>query len=265
MKKRLLIYSVLLLSITVGVSHLSFAGWQDMLKDVVQNAGGMAGSTGSDNQASSVPFSNSDAATALKAALAIGVEKAVQELGSPGGFMKNPQFRIPMPESLSFAEKTLRKLGQDEMADQFVMSMNRAAEQATAQAADIFLAAVKKMTVEDAISIVKGPEDAATQYLRNTTAQDLEKRFLPIVQDATSKTGVTSAYKTMMSRVPAQGMMGGLGSLMGQDATDIDGYITQKAMDALFTRIAMEEKAIRENPLGQSSKIVQKVFGSLTK
>lgn len=204
----------------------------------------------------------------LKEALAQGVQNAVGQLGHEGGFMNNLNVRIPLPEKLRSAETTLRALKQDKVADDFVRSMNRAAEKAVPEAAAVFSDAVKQMTIADARSILSGTNNAATQYFRRTTETNLFARFLPVVTNATEQVGVTAAYKGMMAQVGGSGTLGGLlggtGWLKAEDL-DLDRYVTGKALDGLFTVIAEEEKRIRENPAARTTALLQKVFGAAAK
>lgn len=194
----------------------------------------------------------------LKEALSKGVKNAIGQLGKDGGFLNDAGVRIPMPDSLARVEKLLRTLHQDKYADQFVASMNHAAEKAVPEAAGIFAEAIKGMTLEDAEAILNGPDDAATQYFRNKSAAKLAERFRPIVAAATDQVGVTASYKKMMGRAGAMAQyLGG--------ADDLDGYVTGKALDGLFSKLALEEKAIRTNPAARTTELLKKVFGGLSK
>jgi hypothetical protein len=195
----------------------------------------------------------------LKEALAKGVEKSVASLGKEDGFLKDLGVKIPMPESLQRVEKTLRTLRQDKLADDFVTTLNRAAEKATPEAAAVLGDSIKQMTVADAKDILTGTNNAATQYFRRTSETNLFARFHPIVKKATAETGVTRAYKNMTSKA------GFAGSLLGQDATDLDSYVTRKTLDGLFVKIAEEEKRIRQNPAARTTDLLQKVFGAVSK
>jgi hypothetical protein len=202
-------------------------------------------------------LSNDEMISGLKEALGQGTRFAVDQLGREGGFLDNAKVRIPMPKSLAWVEKSLRTLRQDRLADEFVASMNHAAERAVPEAAEIFGDAIRQMSLEDARGILSGPDDAATQYFRRTTSDALTAKMRPIVEQATAQAGVTSSYKNMMSKA------GGLTSLLSGDATDLDGYVTEKTLDGLFLMVAEEEKRIRENPLARSTDLLKKVFGSL--
>lgn len=202
----------------------------------------------------------SDEVTAgLKEALSKGVEKAVESLGKEDGFLKNLNVKIPMPDSLKKVEKTLRTLRQDKMADEFVTTINRAAEKAVPEAAAVLGESIKKMSIADAKAILNGPKDAATQYFRKASETNLYARFLPIVKNATSATGVTSAYKQMTDKASFAS------PFLGADGLDIDAYVTRKALDGLFVQIADQEKRIRENPVARTTDLLQKVFGGFGK
>ncbi len=149
-------------------------------------------------------LSHDQVASGLKEALAKGLEQAVTRLGHDGGFLTNLDVHIPMPEKLHTVERTLRSLKQDKLADDFIATMNHAAEQAVPEAAPIFTDAVKQMTIADATAILTGTNDAATTYFKNATRSNLFARFRPIVQKATGKTGATSAYKNMMGRIESK-------------------------------------------------------------
>ena len=231
-------------------STLALADWSkyfDTLKGAADIAGVYTTDTG---------LTNTEMVTGLKEALDKGTQFAVDKLGKPGGFLDNENVRIPMPESLSWVESSLRTLRQDELADEFIATMNHAAEQAVPEAAEIFGEAVQNMNVKDAQGILTGPDDAATQYFRSNTEAALIGRMRPIVEASTARTGVTAAYKNMTAKA------GGLTAMIPGSATDIDGYITTRTLDGLFLMIAEEERKIRENPVARSSELMQKVFSA---
>ncbi|MGK0172143.1 MAG: hypothetical protein ACI9W2_003877 [Gammaproteobacteria bacterium] len=192
----------------------------------------------------------------LKEALAQGVQRAVAALGKPDGFLSNAKVKIPMPESLQKIESALRAVGQDKYADEFITSINRAAEQAVPEAASIFSDAINQMSVDDARKILSGPDNAATEYFQRVSTEQLVGRFRPIVERATDAVGVTSSYKDLV------GKAGFVGSLLGKDTTDLDGYVTKQAVGGLFTMVAQEEKRIRTEPVARTSELLKKVFGS---
>jgi hypothetical protein len=203
-------------------------------------------------------ISNSDISSGLKEALFQGVRRAIDNLGQRNGFLDNSRVRIPLPSSLQKTEKALRAVGQGRKVDEFVEAMNHAAEEAVPVAADIFFDSVKQMSFSDARNILfSGQDDAATQFFRRTSENRLRQEFRPIVEDFTEQVGVTQKYKQMIGRY------GFFGRLVGQDATDIDGYITQKALDGLFLMVADEERRIRRDPIGRTTDILRRVFGIL--
>jgi hypothetical protein len=235
-------------------SQPAAAGWPDYLDVLKQPAPG-----GTASRAPAAAALTSDEAVAgLREALVQGTRFAVDQLGREGGFLDNAQVRIPMPQSLSWVEKSLRMAGQEQLADEFVASMNHAAEQAVPEAADIFVTAIQQMSLADANAILTGPDDAATQYFRTHTETALTARMHPIVAEATANAGVTAAYKNMLSSA------GGLTGLLPTGATDLDGYVTDKALDGLFLMVASEERRIRANPLARSTELLKKVFGSVS-
>lgn len=203
------------------------------------------------------PLAPDTVARGLKEALGQGTRAAIARLGREGGFLNDPTVRIAMPEPLAKVEKTLRKLGQDKYADQFVASMNQAAERAVPEAAVLFTEALAEMSVEDALAILRGPDDAATQYFRQKSEARLSERILPLVAAATDQAGVTSAYKAMIKKA------GPLAAMLGAEAGDLDAYITARTLDGLFLRVAEEERAIRANPVARTTDLLKQVFGGL--
>ncbi|MDR3458251.1 MAG: DUF4197 domain-containing protein [Verrucomicrobiae bacterium] len=206
----------------------------------------------------------------LKDALGNGLQHAIANLGHDGGFLTNLNVKIPLPEKLQSAEKVLRAAGQDKLADDFVTTMNHAAEQAVPAAAAVFGEAVKQMSIADARAVLTGPPDAATQFFRRTTATNLYAEFYPIVQKATAAAGVTGAYKNMMAKVGGGSSFGSaLGgmtsSYLGADALDVDAYVTNKTLDGLFKMVADEEKNIRANPVARTTDLMKTVFGAVGK
>ena len=194
----------------------------------------------------------------LKEALTTGASAAVALLGKQDGFLGNPKVRIPLPANLAKAEKTLRKFGQGERADELIVAMNRAAEAAVPEAKVLLVDAVKKMTVTDAKSILTGGDDATTQFFKRITKEPLTKKFLPIVKQATDQVGLAHTYNSFASAATQFG-------LLKHDQSSIEGYVTDKALDGLYLMIAEEERAIRRNPVGYGGKLIGKVFGALPK
>jgi hypothetical protein len=201
-------------------------------------------------------ISADESSGALRQALTQGAAAAVASLGKKDGFLANPKVKIPLPENLQKAEKLMRKLGMGKHADELIVTMNRAAEAAVPEAKELLINAVKQMTLQDAKAILTGGDDSVTQYFRRTTSEPLAVKFLPIVKRATEKVKLAEKY----NRYAKQGAK--LGLIEKKDAS-LEDYVTQKALDGLYLMIAEEERAIRRNPLGQASSLLQKVFGAL--
>jgi len=197
------------------------------------------------------------ASKGLKEALEIGAEKAVELASAKDGFFGDELIRIPLPKSIRSAGETLRRFGLGETVDEFELSMNRAAEAASAKAKPILVDAVKGLTVEDGLAILKGGDTAATDLLRSRTEEQLSRELEPIVTHAMDEADVTQYYDRLMEKGgPILGMM-------GQEPQDLDDYVTGKTLDGLFTLIAQEEKKIRKDPLARTTDLLKKVFGSL--
>lgn len=203
-------------------------------------------------------LSNTDAVAGLKEALTKGAGSAVDKLGKVNGFLGNSKVRIPLPDSLQKVDGVLRRFGESKYADELVLAMNRAAETAVPEAKTLLVQAVKDMSVQDAKGILTGGNTAATQYFRRKTSQPLAAKFLPIVQRATAKVQLAQKYDQFAGKAARLG-------LMNQQQSNIEQYVTQKTLDGLFLMMADEEKAIRADPVGQSSKLLAKVFGAIGK
>jgi len=201
-------------------------------------------------------ISQKEQVSALRTALTQGATAAIGKLGVADGFLGNPKVRIPLPGKLAKAEKTLKILGLGSETEELKIAMNRAAEAAVPEAKTIFVSAIKKMTVQDAASILTGPQDAATQYFKRVTSDELASKFQPIVKKATAKVDLASRYNTVAAKASEFGLID------SKDAS-IESYVTRKALDGLFLVKADEEAAIRKNPVGQASKLLKKVFGAL--
>jgi len=201
-------------------------------------------------------ISGREAASGLKAALEKGSQAAVTALGRTDGFFGNPQVKIPLPESLERAEKLMRRFGMGKHADELVLTMNRAAEAAVPEARQLFVDAVRKMSVRDAKTVLTGGDTAGTEYFRRNTQDQLRKRFLPIVRKATAQAGLAQKYNEYAEKGAAFG-------LVKKEHASLDDYVTRKALDGLFLMVAEEEKKIRKDPVGAGTGIVRKVFGAL--
>jgi len=195
-----------------------------------------------------------EAASGVRVALERGADSAVSLLGRPGGFLDNPQVRIPLPGALDKAASMLRAIGQGQRVDDLVTSMNRAAEQAVPAAKPLLLNAVHAMSVEDAVRIVRGGDTSVTDFFAAKTREPLGEKFLPIVTAETRKLSLVEKYDAVASK----GSMFGL--IRPEDAS-VEQYVTRKALDGLFLMIGQEERKIRADPVGTGSAILRAVFG----
>jgi hypothetical protein len=198
----------------------------------------------------------SDAVSGVRAALERGAVAAIGTLGRNDGFLGNPAVRIELPGYLKDAAKLLKATGQGRKLDELVTAMNRAAEAAVPEARQLLVGAVKSMSVEDAVKIVRGGDDSVTQFFATKTRAPLTQKFLPIVTRATEKQGLADKYNAVA------GKAAGFGLLRQEDA-NIQQYVTARALDGLYFMIGEEEKKIRQDPVGTGSAILKKVFGGL--
>lgn len=246
--------TVKLLSLAVVLLALSpapaSADWSSLLKSLQSTVKGSAADGGKG------ALGRKEVISGLKEALSKGTQFAVSTLGRKGGFLDDPQVRIPLPKSLQTVEHALRFVGQEQLADEFVATMNHAAEQAVPEAAGVFASAIRRMSVTDAMGILNGPDDAATRYFRREAGPELIQKMLPIVRRTTSRAGVTASYKRLVDSVPYAG------GVLKDSNLNLDSYVTEKAVDGLFTKIAAEEKRIRKDPAARTTELLRRVFGS---
>ncbi|MEJ7645699.1 MAG: DUF4197 domain-containing protein [Chryseolinea sp.] len=200
-------------------------------------------------------LSTEDIASGLKEALEKGTSKGADLVSQLDGYYKNPEIMIPFPAEVKQVEDRLRQIGLGSEVDKFVESLNRAAEDAAKEAKPIFISAIKQMTIQDAWSILKGNDDAATQYLNRTTSPLLKEKFMPVVRASLSKVNATRYYTelvTKYNKIP----------FVQKVNPNLDEYATEKAIKGLFVMIAQEEKNIRKNPGARTSDLLKKVFNS---
>lgn len=192
----------------------------------------------------------------LKEALRVGTGNAVALTGKPDGFLKNATIKILLPEKLRSAGKTLRMVGMGSQVDALEVGMNRAAEQATPKAKQIFLNALTRMTFSDARQIFTGGDTAATDYFKHTSSDELTTAFAPIVHRAMENVGVVRQYNQLMKNPM-------LSAVAGDKSFNLDDYVVGKTMDGLFYMVGEEEKKIRKDPAAQVTPILKEVFGQM--
>jgi hypothetical protein len=190
----------------------------------------------------------------LKEALRVGTDNTVKSTGREDGYFGNQAIKILMPEDLRTLEKGLRAVGYDDQVDDFILSMNRAAERAAPQAKDIFWDAILEMSFDDARRIWSGNETAATDYFKEKTSDRLTEAFRPIVADAMNEVGVTQQYKELVGRAERI-------PFLRFESLDVDEYVVGKALDGLFHVLGEEERKIRREPAARVTQLLKDVFG----
>lgn len=198
-------------------------------------------------------LSNAEIGSGLKEALKKGVDDQVQKLTAVDGFYKNEAVKILLPEELQKVDKTLRKMGMASLADEGIKVLNRAAEDAVKEATPIFTNAIMTMSFTDAKNILMGADNSATQYLQRTTTSPLYSKFSPVVSQSLDKVGANAVWAKIIDKYNSLPLV----SKVNPDLTD---YVTNKALDGVFTMIAVEEKNIRTNLSSRSSDLLKKVF-----
>jgi hypothetical protein len=194
----------------------------------------------------------------LKEALATGTERAVTQVARPDGYFGNSLIKILLPDTVQKATDLLATVGYQKQVDEFVLSMNRAAEAAAPKAAAFFGDAIRQMTVEDARGILAGGDTSATQFFEKKLRSKLFESFKPVVSNSMNQVGTVRSYQEMMGSYRSLPMA----SLFGTPSLDLNSYVTNKALDGLFTMVGQEEKKIRTNPVARTTDLLRTVFGS---
>lgn len=234
--------------------HVAAFAQLDMLNKQLGNASDVVnkatGNSGGGN------LSNEEVVKGLKEALNLGSEKAVKKVSLPDGFNKNPEIRIPFPPEAKKMETSLRQIGMGSQVDKFTETLNRAAEDAAASVTPVFVAAITNMTLTDGMGILKGSDNAATEYLRTKTTAELTAKIKPIVVASLKKVEITKYWNPLSKKY---------NSLPGVKKVnpDLEQYVTEKALQGLFQMLAKEELNIRKDPLARVTDLLKKVFGSL--
>jgi hypothetical protein len=201
------------------------------------------------------PLSTAEVADGLKEALVKGISTGADLVSQLDGYFKNPEIKIPFPPEVKKVEDKLRQIGLGSEIDKFVMQLNRGAEDAAKEAKPIFITAIRSMTIQDAWAILRGENDAATQYLKRTTSEQLKSKFKPVIQNSLNKVNATKYYSDIVTRYNQL-------PLVQKVNPNLDDYATDRAIEGLFLMIAKEEKNIRENPVARTTELLKKVFGA---
>lgn len=202
------------------------------------------------------PVTEGEAAQGIREALAQGVTAAVLNLNKTDGFFGNQLYKLFMPPDAQKVVNTLNDLGMSQLVNKAVLAINRGAEDAVGYAKPIFVDAIKEMTVLDALNIVKGSKDAATQYFKDKTTQKLTAAFMPAIKASLEKVNATKYYGDAVNTY------NNFPTTFKKINPDLPSYVAGKAVDALFDQVAKEEENIRANPLARTTEILKKVFGN---
>jgi hypothetical protein len=237
-----------ILTLLLNVSVFSF-GQNDTVKKIsplgrLQKLAGKLGQTNA--------LSNDQIVQGLKEALSVGVERGTQKLSATDGFFASAALKILLPEEAQKVERTLRSMGLGKQVDQAILSMNRAAEDAARAAAPIFIQAVKEMTVQDAVSILKGSDTAATSYLRGKTTARITEAFRPVIEKSLEKVDATRYWNTVFSTYNKVALT--------KVNPDLSAYVTDKALQGIFVQLGQEEAKIRKDPAARTTEILKTVF-----
>lgn len=232
---------ILLLLICVPVLGIRCDTAQQIL-----TAAGQQGGTG---------LTTTEIAAGLKEALTVGASRSGNLLSATDGFFKNAAIKILLPEEARKVENTLRDLGMSSLVDKAVLALNRAAEDAAKQAAPIFTSAIREMTIQDAVGILRGGENAATNYLKQKTTASLTAAFRPVIENSLQKVNATKYWSDVFSTYNKFST--------NKINPDLSGYVTEKALSGIFLAVADEEAKIRRDPVARSTELLKKVFGSV--
>lgn len=232
----------------------------ETIKEAEKSVNNVIGGNNSNNSGGN-GLTNAEIVQGLKNALEVGIKNAVNLTSKVDGFNKNLEIRIPWPAEAQEARQKLIDLGMQSQVDKFEETLNRAAEEASKGAIDIFIDAITSMTINDAMGILKGQENAATDYLKRTTSNALKEKFRPIVQNAIEKVELTKYWNPLMTAYNQTTTF----TRKEKINPDLKEYVTNLAIQGLFKMVEKEEKKIRKDPIARVTDILKKVFGSLDK
>jgi len=242
--KKTLIMVLFVLALSATIAH---AGWFD---NILKSLG-----VGTQQEV----LDNNTIISGLKEALSIGTEKAVENVSQIDGYFGNQIIKILMPKKIQQVADVLGKVGYQKQVDDFILSMNRAAEKAAPKALSFFVDSIKEMTFEDAKEILNGGDTAATDFFKEKTHEKIYNEFKPIISTSMNEVGVTRSYKDMILQYE---LLPFAKTFAQTESLDLDHYVTNKAIDGLFYMVAQEEKKIRTDPVARVSDLLKTVFGN---
>ncbi|MGN6164806.1 MAG: DUF4197 domain-containing protein [Flavisolibacter sp.] len=245
--KKTILFSALLFTL----SALQAQGLKGLLK---KDSSGKLGIGKILNTGSKSGLSNDEIISGLKEALSVGTNNAAQKLSNVDGFFKDAAIKILMPEEAKKVETKLRNLGMGKQVDNAILSMNRAAEDASKEVAPIFVNAIKGMSIQDGVGILKGGDFAATNYLKDKTTASLTEKFRPVIEASLQKVNATKYWNTVFSTY---------NTFSSEKVnTDLVAYVTEKALSGIFYQVGLEEQKIRKDPVARTTDLLKKVFAN---
>ncbi len=237
------------------LSAISVASQGQILRDYVNDAQHAVGTFTKKTKGSGA-LTEADISAGLKQALQVGAQNATNKVSVANGFFGNALIKVLMPPEAKKVENTLRQIGMGSQVDKMILTMNRAAEDASSKAVPIFVNAITSMSIQDAMTILKGGNDAATQYLKQKTTASLTAAFRPVVAQSLDKVNATKYWADVFN------IYNDLPTTFKKVNPDLTGYVTERALNGLFVYIADEESKIRLNPAARVTDLLKKVFGS---
>lgn len=211
--------------------------------------------TASKSQTTAPAANTTQVAAGLKEALRVGSDTVVSQLGKTDGFNADPKIHIPLPKSFKTVQSTLKPLGMSYLLDDLELKLNRAAEQATPKAKELFWTSIEQMTLDDVMGIYNGPPDAATRYFQGKMSKPLGESMRPVIDQALNQAGAVQAYDNVMGQYRAV-------PFVPDVKADLVGYVTEQGMNGIFHYLAQEEAAIRQNPVKRTTELLRTVFGA---
>ena len=234
------------LGLTVACDNLGeIAKGLEVAQEVIEGSGS--------NESASL--TNDEIISGLKEALSFGIRRGAEKVSVIDGFFSNVEIKVPFPEEVKKVEEKARQFGLNNQVDKFVLTLNRAAEEASKEAVPVFVEAIKSMSITDAMGILKGGDHAATDYLKKVTTTELQAKFKPVVQNAIQKVELTKYWNPVIktyNRVPG----------VEKKNPDLENYVTEKALSGLFLMVAKEEGNIRKDPAARATDLLKKVFAN---
>ncbi|SHG02562.1 Protein of unknown function [Desulfacinum infernum DSM 9756] len=248
--RRGLLFFVLMALLAGSTPADAGTGWLEKGKSLL---GGAASKSSSSS--TSTNLSDGEIGSGLKELLCVGSENVVNRLGRTDGFNLDPEVHIPLPGQLDTVRSVLSKVGKSRMLDDLELRLNRAAEVATPKAKDLFVQAIRDMTLEDVRKIYEGPDDAATQYFRSKMSKPLAQQMAPVVSESLEDVAAVKSYDNVMKEYQSI-------PFVPDAKADLTEYVTEKAIDGIFYYMGKEEAAIRRNPAKRTTELLRKLFGS---